>query len=70
LYIYVPDVDATYKKALALGAESLMEPSDQYYGDRNAGFKDGSGNQWWVATHIEDVSPEELQRRATQHRKK
>lgn len=64
IYLYVNDTDATYKRALAAGATSLMEPSDQFYGDRNAGVKDPCGNMWWIATHKEDVSPEELTRRA------
>jgi uncharacterized glyoxalase superfamily protein PhnB len=63
LYLYVPDTDATYKSALAAGAKSIMEPSDQFYGDRNAGVEDPQGNQWWIATHVEDVSPEEMERR-------
>lgn len=64
IYLYVPDTDAVYKRALEAGATSLMEPADQFYGDRNAGVKDTSGNVWWIATHVEDLSPEELQRRA------
>jgi uncharacterized glyoxalase superfamily protein PhnB len=64
LYLYVPDTDAVYRRALAAGATSLMEPADQFYGDRNAGVKDPSGNSWWIATHKEDVSHEEMVRRA------
>jgi uncharacterized glyoxalase superfamily protein PhnB len=45
-----------------------MEPADQFYGDRNAGVIDPSGNRWWIATHIEDVSPEELARRARERK--
>ena len=41
-----------------------MEPADQFYGDRNAGVKDPVGNTWWIATHIEDVPPDELRKRA------
>ncbi|TAK50654.1 MAG: VOC family protein [Bacteroidetes bacterium] len=63
LYIYVPDTDETYRRALNAGAKSVMEPADQFYGDRNAGVQDLSGNMWWIATHVEDVSPEEMQRR-------
>jgi PhnB protein len=63
IYLYVEDTDATYEQALKSGGISLMEPADQYYGDRNAGIKDLSGNQWWIATHIEDVSPEEISKR-------
>ncbi|MGP0066952.1 MAG: VOC family protein [Isosphaeraceae bacterium] len=68
LYLYVPDTDATYHRAIEAGATSLMEPVDQFYGDRNAGVQDPAGNFWWIATHLEDVSPEELQRRAEAHR--
>jgi uncharacterized glyoxalase superfamily protein PhnB len=64
LYLYVKDTDATYRRALQAGAKSLMEPADQFYGDRNAGVEDPSGNYWWIATHIEDVSPQEMQQRA------
>ena len=63
MYVYVKDVDAIYRKALGAGAESLMEPADQFYGDRHGGVKDSNGNMWWIATHIEDVSPEEMERR-------
>jgi PhnB protein len=62
--LYVADTDATYKRALQAGASSTMEPADQFYGDRNAGVVDPVGNHWWIATHIEDVPPEELARRA------
>ena len=63
LYIYVEDTDAAYKKALEKGAVSVMEPANQFYGDRNAGVKDNDGINWWMATHVEDVSPEEVRRR-------
>jgi PhnB protein len=62
IYLFVNDTDAVYKRALEAGATSLMEPADQFYGDRNAGVKDASGNSWWIATHIEDLAPEELAR--------
>jgi uncharacterized glyoxalase superfamily protein PhnB len=64
IYLYVNDADATYQRALRAGATSTMEPADQFYGDRNAGVKDPVGNQWWIGTHIEDVPPDELARRA------
>ncbi|MGD0668467.1 MAG: VOC family protein [Bryobacteraceae bacterium] len=64
VYLYVPDVDATYRAALNAGGKSVREPADQFYGDRNAAVEDTCGNQWFLATHIEDVSPEELRRRA------
>lgn len=63
LYVYVDDTDATYQRGLEAGGVSVMEPADQFYGDRNAGVKDSAGNCWWIATHIEDVAPEELRRR-------
>ena len=69
LYLYVPDTDAVYRRALEAGGTSVMEPADQFYGDRNAGVKDPVGNVWWIATHIEDVSDEELARRVQAHRK-
>jgi uncharacterized glyoxalase superfamily protein PhnB len=61
--VYVQDVDAIYQKAIAAGATSLREPQDMFYGDRSAGVKDKAGNQWWLATHVEDVPPEEMDRR-------
>jgi PhnB protein len=64
LYLYVNDTDTTYRRAVETGATSLMEPSDQFYGDRNAGITDPAGNFWWIATHVEDVSREEMERRA------
>ena len=64
MYLYVKDTEASYKRAIAAGASSLMAPADQFYGDRNAGVKDPSGNFWWIATHVEDVAPDELARRA------
>ena len=64
LYVYVKDVDAIYKKALAAGGTSLREPANQFYGDRNCGVKDPCGNHWGIATHVEDVPPEEMKKRA------
>jgi PhnB protein len=63
LYVYVDDCDAAYARAIAAGAESLMAPADMFYGDRHGGVRDASGNSWWIATHIEDVPPDELARR-------
>lgn len=65
-YLFVTDTDAVYDKALAAGATSLMEPADQFYGDRNAGVEDPLGNLWWIGTRIERLSKEEMQRRAEQ----
>jgi PhnB protein len=64
IYLYVKDVDDTFNRALEAGATSLMEPADQFYGDRSGGVKDAFGNMWFLATRKEDVSPEELIRRA------
>ncbi len=62
--LYVEDADAWYQRALRAGATSVREPSDQFYGDRSAGVKDFAGNHWWIHTHIEDVPPEEIKKRA------
>ena len=51
VYIYVPDTDAAYARALALKATSLMAPQDRPWGDRMAGVEDSFGNSWWIATH-------------------
>ena len=63
VYLYVEDVDAAHRSAVEAGAKSLGEPKDQFYGDRSGGVEDTNGNWWWVATHIEDVSHEESNRR-------
>src|SRR5215468_10380215 len=70
IYLYVPDVDATYKKAIAAGATSTMEPANQFYGDRNGGVRDQNGNMWWIGTHVEDVSGEEMKRRMAEEVKR
>jgi uncharacterized glyoxalase superfamily protein PhnB len=64
LYLYVPDVDAVYKRAVAAGGASEQEPADQFYGDRTSGVRDPAGNRWFIATHIEEVAPDEMARRA------
>ena len=64
LYLYVHDADAVYKRAVQAGATSTMEPADQFYGDRLAGVRDPAGNQWMIATHKEDVPPDEMKKRA------
>jgi PhnB protein len=63
LHLYVEDADAVFQRAVGAGATVLAEPEDQFYGDRMGGVKDEFGNQWWIATHIEDVPPEEIARR-------
>ena len=64
LYLYVPDVDSVYQRAIKAGGKSVMEPTDMFYGDRSGGVKDPAGNSWFVGTHKEDVAPQELQKRA------
>ncbi len=64
LCLYVPDTDAIYRRAISAGATSLRGPEDQFYGDRSAGVTDPTGNTWWINTHVEDVSAEEMERRA------
>lgn len=63
IHLYVEDCDRFYKQALAAGATSVREMQDQFYGDRNGAVKDSGGNEWWISTHVEDVSSEEMQRR-------
>lgn len=63
IMLYVPDADATYAAALAAGATSVQEMATQFYGDRSGGVKDPCGVNWWISTHVEDVSPEEMDRR-------
>ncbi len=69
LYHYVTDVDAVYQRAVEAGGKSLREPADQFYGDRSGGITDPSGNQWWIATHKEDMAPEECEKRMQQFMK-
>lgn len=56
-YLYVPDVDAVFRRAVAARATVLSEPADQPYGDRTAGVKDAFGITWYIATHVKDVAP-------------
>jgi len=60
LLIYTADCDAVYAQALAAGAKSIREPADQPYGDRMSGVKDPFGYKWYIATHIKNMSNEEL----------
>jgi uncharacterized glyoxalase superfamily protein PhnB len=64
VHLYVVDTDALYHLALQAGATSLREPTNQFYGDRMAGVQDPVGNQWWIATRVENVSPIEVALRA------
>lgn len=69
IHLYVADTEATYQAALAAGAESFMEPGDQFWGDRMAGVRDPSGNHWLIATHVEDIDHAEITRRAKSFKK-
>ncbi len=62
-YLYVNDVDALYKRAVAAGAVLQTEPADQFWGDRMATVRDSFGNTWSMATHREDPTPEEIAKR-------
>jgi PhnB protein len=64
LMLYVPDVDATVKRAVDAGATLTTPVADQFYGDRSGGLKDPFGHKWHVATHVEDVPDDEIARRA------
>ena len=66
IHVYRPDVDAAYKAAIAAGAKSEREPVTQFYGDRVASVSDRFGNIWYLATHVEDVPPEEMAKRAAE----
>ncbi|HSU55152.1 MAG TPA: VOC family protein [Candidatus Dormibacteraeota bacterium] len=70
IYLYVKDADAAYKSALRAGAVSVMKPADQFWGDRHGGVQDFCGNQWWMSTHIEDLSKAETRRRGEEYMKK
>jgi uncharacterized glyoxalase superfamily protein PhnB len=66
VYVYVDDVDEVYRRAIAAGGRSIMEPADMFYGDRNSGVADPGGNVWWISTHVEDVADDELTARAAE----
>jgi PhnB protein len=62
--VYVEDVDAVFNRAVAAGAKSVRAVETQFYGDRSGQFEDPFGHRWSVATHVEDVAPDEMERRA------
>jgi PhnB protein len=64
LVLYVEDVDAVFKRAVDAGAKAVREPSNQFYGDRSAGVTDPFGHSWYIHTHVEDLTPEEIGKRA------
>src|SRR5713226_3811654 len=63
IFLYVADVDAAFARAVAAGATGQAEPTDMFWGDRFATLRDPFGHDWSIATHVEDVSPEEMQKR-------
>jgi PhnB protein len=63
LHVYVEDVDAVFEAALGAGATSVRAVENQFYGDRTAQFEDPFGHRWNIATHVEDVPPEEMEKR-------
>jgi uncharacterized glyoxalase superfamily protein PhnB len=60
IYVYIDDVDEHYARAKEAGAAILREPQDQFYGDRNYGSADPEGHEWYFATRVRDVAPEEF----------
>jgi PhnB protein len=65
LHVYVEDVDGVFERAIQAGAKVLRPIENQFYGDRSGQFEDPFGHRWNVATHVEDVSPEEMEKRVT-----
>jgi PhnB protein len=66
LMVYVEDVDDVFARAIAAGAKEIAPVQDQFYGDRSGQFEDPFGHRWNVASHVEDVPPDEMERRAAQ----
>ncbi len=66
LHVYVEDTDGVFARALESGASVLQAVEDKFYGDRSGSFEDPFGHHWHVATHVEDISPEEMSKRAAE----
>jgi PhnB protein len=64
LHVYVEDADSVFDRAIQAGAKALRPVEDQFYGDRSGQFEDPFGHRWNVATHVEDVPPDEMEKRA------
>jgi PhnB protein len=65
IFLYVPDVDTAFKRAVDAGAKAIMAPTDMFWGDRFGKLADPFGHEWAMATHKEDLSPEEIRKRGT-----
>ena len=63
LHVYVEDVDAVFERAIQAGAKALRPVEERFYGDRTGAFEDPFGHRWDIATHVEDVPPDEMERR-------
>ena len=66
LLVYVEDADAAFDRAIQAGAKSLQPVEDKFYGDRSGRFEDPFGHRWDVATHVEDIPPDEMAKRAAE----
>jgi PhnB protein len=66
LYLYVADVNETYKNSLSAGAQSISAPADMFFGDRMAGVADPEGNEWWIASRMTTYDSEQLQKLAVE----
>ena len=66
LHVYVEDADAVFNRAIEAGATAMRPVEDKFYGDRSGSFEDPFGHRWHVATHVEDVPPDEMSRRAAE----
>lgn len=67
IHLYVDDVDAVARRAVDAGAQLMRPIADQFYGDRNGSVADPFGHMWWISTHKEDVTPDEMKRRVAAH---
>lgn len=66
LHVYVEDADSVFERAIEAGAEALCPVEDKFYGDRSGSFEDPFGHRWHVATHVEDIPPDEMSKRAAE----
>lgn len=64
IWLYVPDTDALYNRAIAAGATSMMPPADMFWGDRTSRIRDPFGHEWSISTHTKDVAPDDMEKLA------